>query len=1033
MLVKTFKILLVFFFFVINTAKGQEYMTEVTSYTVEDGLSSRFLRWMYEDSRGFVWFATENGINRFDGHDFKVFTKENSNLFSNSCYRIVEDNAGNIWVGFKYTGSSNFFAWRSIITPEFEIIDFDVFFKEKLSFSGEKIRTVHRVGTELILICDQGEVYSYDQKFTKIASNEQLETAMVLGRDDAERLYFQTEYNYLIVENETVKIKEKPGVNFSPVLKSGEVYWYDGRTKLEDPLRRKLISKKDTLPMVPIDFFPGEQLPPTPLKLFYDDYLTRCFHYEDLLKQLEPTFDSHSYRQRYFSEQFPEMEQGAAIPTKDGNFWFWNLEGVHFASFSRNRFQNIFPNKNYSTRSIYPIEARKLMTSSHEGIFEFDPETGDFKKKSKESIPSRGVVKLKNGEFLLGDYGSTVHRFNLENGEVSDVFLNKKDYKTFPGKGFLTPFGDASGNVWVGTNSGLVEYDFDTNLTAVFRKYNQFTELQKAKMSFFREYDDGIWGASSAGLFVLKPEEGIVAFHQPLPDITIEHFYREDTIFWLATYGKGLVRWNSKTGKTWQFGLENGLLDENLMAVYPDENNHLWVTTNIGLARFDRNRERFQVFLKSDGISHNEFNISSHYQDKNGKLFFGGLNGITAFHPKEFYEEEKGFTHSFVITEYEEISSKTLESIDKTHSFLKANSISLLPDIQTFKLRFALLNFENIKQTRYAYKIEGLENEWTFQDENYIKFSRLPYGKYTLRLKAIDFRGTVSEEIEIPLEIIASFYKQLRWQILAGLLGVGFVFMIFKRRQQVSNQEREKLERIVSERTKELKSLNETKDRLFAILAHDLRNPVIAFEELSETINYLMQKNEVEEVEKLGNYIEIEAKQLHHLLDNLLNWAMAQREELPIHFLKINVTEFVAAVVKNYKHLEARTNVEILTDIAPDLYILSDRRVLETVFRNIITNAFRYTEPGGHIKIVAYQENGKVIIDFSDSGVGMTERELENLFDIKQRTDLKGSTSTVSLGMHLCRELIELVNGEISAKSTIGKGALITIKTTVYQ
>ena len=871
------------------------------------------------------------------------------------------------------------------------------------------------------------------ERSLKIGAEDQLKIAMVLGKDDVGRYYFMTDLNYFIIDNGEVEIRRKPGLYLIPVLKSGEIYWYDSREVLEDPRVRKLISEKDTLPMIPDDFFPGEKLPPTPQKLFYDDYLTEFFHYESFLKGIAPKFESYSYRQNYLETKFPELKPGAILNTKKGNFWFWSVESLGLATFSPNRFQNVFANKKFSTRSIYPLETGKLIVSSHAGIIEFDGESGDSKKISEENIPFRGVTKLKTGELLVGSYGSILYRLNLKTKELKKVYMNKEDYKVFPGKGFLTTFGDKSGNIWVGTGNGLIEYNIDKDSTAVFKKYNQFSDLQKETINCFQENDDGIWGSSSRGIFVMKPEKGIVAYEHPLPDLRIEHFYREDSVFWLATYGKGLVKWNSKTGKTTQFGLKNGLLDEHLMAVYPDKHNKLWVTTNMGLAQFNRTTERFKVFLKSDGITHNEFNISSHFQDENGKLFFGGLDGITAFHPDSFIKDEKVDSQNFVITGYEEISTETLEPEDKTPQFLKQPIIRLTPDIQTFSLKFALLNFENTKQTRYAYKIEGLDNDWTFQKENYVKFSRLPHGEFKLRLKAIDFRGTASKELEIPLEVIEPFYQQLRWQMFAFLFLAGTVYAIFKRRQQISNWEKEKLERIVSERTAELKSLNETKDRIFAILAHDLRNPVVAFEELSGTINYLMQKNAPEQVAKLGNHIEVEAKQLHHLLDNLLNWAMAQREELLISITDFNLSDFVVDMIKNYEHLENRTEVEIINEVSSYLNVAGDRRVLEIVFRNIITNAFRFTSPGGWIKISARSEDKFILINVADNGSGMTPNELKNLFDIKQQSPSKGNTATVSLGMHLCKELIELIGGEIFASAHEGKGTLITLKLTVSQ
>ena len=227
---------------------------------------------------------------------------------------------------------------------------------------------------------------------------------------------------------------------------------------------------------------------------------------------------------------------------------------------------------------------------------------------------------------------------------------------------------------------------------------------------------------------------------------------------------------------------------------------------------------------------------------------------------------------------------------------------------------------------------------------------------------------------------------------------------------------------IITEQRQELKNLNDTKDRLFTILAHDLKNPVIAFQDLAKSVNYLLQSDKPKRVLELGNFIEKEAIQLHHLLDNLLNWAMAQREELPITPISLSLMDVFENVANTFKTLSERSEIKLETKLSEDILVMADRRVLETIFRNLISNAFRYTKPGGLINMTAEKDDKKVQIYISDNGLGMTDAEMANLFKIQSKLDSKGDIATISLGLHLCKELIELMNGGINVRSEKRKG-----------
>jgi len=703
-------ILLTFvFLFCLTAVKGQEYLSDLSTFTPKDGLSSRFVRWIHEDSQGFIWLATDNGLNRFDGHNFKVFNTENSNLFLNQCNRIFEDVDGNIWLGFRTTGSITKASWRSIVTPTLDIVDLDDFFKDKLPVPAEEIRTIHEASNKrLILITNDGIVYKYDGVFTKIAIDERLKNTQYIHLDSTEKLYCFLPDELLIPQlgEETESIKRPSNLSI-PLLKDSKIYWYNHIKLKNSPSTCQLYSGTDSIDFFPKNFPVGSNL--------FDNYIIsnsklflKYFTHESFLKLYQSGTGVVNIVDKKLSKKYINVTHENGLFTRKNKYWFWNENGINLLSFKTNPFQNIFKGEKHGSRAIYKLDVNKFIFAPR--IYNYDLETGHFRKMKTIEIPgARGIVELKKDEYLFGVHSNKLSSYDFKNENYKVYELVNSDRNNFEGKNFLVLFKDNIGNIWIGSDQGIVFFNPKIDSIQAFKKYHEFGGLAKEKVNWFKEFSDGIWGACTKGIFLLNPKEGITNWHHPLPDLRVEHFYREDSIFWLATYGNGLVKWNHKTNEVKSYGLNQGLLDENLMAVYPDGKNNLWVTTNWGLARFDKATETFKVFLESDGINHNEFNIASHFQDEDGKLFFGGLDGITIFDPNNFPEIERNSLSNLVMTGYEEIDSETLEPIDKTVEFLKEKSIEISSNTQTFIVKFALLNYENIDNTRYSYKIENLD------------------------------------------------------------------------------------------------------------------------------------------------------------------------------------------------------------------------------------------------------------------------------------------------------------------------------------
>jgi ligand-binding sensor domain-containing protein len=209
-----------------------------------------------------------------------------------------------------------------------------------------------------------------------------------------------------------------------------------------------------------------------------------------------------------------------------------------------------------------------------------------------------------------------------------------------------------------------------------------------------------------------------------LHNIIVDLFEDKDGYFWLAAKGAGLVHWNPRTGEQHSYKVNTKGSDNVIYAVYPDEFNNLWLSSNYRLICFDKASKEMVIYTEENGITNNEFNTISHYKDKDGTLYFGSLNGVTAFHPKNLIANT--ITAPLTLVTVSKYNNKSQRNTTITVDVLAKQVLNILPSDREIKLSFALLNYNNSKQTEYAYKIEGLDKDWTYLKNPEIHLAGLP-------------------------------------------------------------------------------------------------------------------------------------------------------------------------------------------------------------------------------------------------------------------------------------------------------------------
>ena len=322
----------------------------------------------------------------------------------------------------------------------------------------------------------------------------------------------------------------------------------------------------------------------------------------------------------------------------------------------------------------------------------------------------------------------------------------------------------------LGTNKGLVYVNLQQEKQFPFTKYNEFEQLKNSEIYHIYQNEQGIWLATNQGVFLMNEEKGVIrAYNRKLGDLPfdfVRHIYQApDGVYWLATKGGGIIQWQpsfleGEPSIYRQFTIKEGLSNNYTYAIYGDEYGKLWIPSDRGLMCMDAATYEVNVFLKENGLPHNEFNLTSHYQAKDGTLYFGGLGGIIHFHPKVF--ENKSINDTPLrFVRYHLLEGDKEEVTDKTELLAHTNTITIKPTDKFFELAFTLLDFENPSLHQYAYQIEGYSTQWNYIDENYVRIPSLPYGDYRLNVKGRNYGKDWSSQIlSLDIKVIKPFYLE---------------------------------------------------------------------------------------------------------------------------------------------------------------------------------------------------------------------------------------------------------------------------------
>jgi len=747
---------------------------------------------------------------------------------------------------------------------------------------------------------------------------------------------------------------------------------------------------------------------------------------------------------------------------KSDNLWIGTLSGLNKTDLKKRNFKLYRKSDSpYSVylagnvvASIYEDENKVIWIGNWgQGLNLYNRETGEVehyssKLSGKYHIPNDYIHCIFEDDMhtvWLGTRdGLLVYERQGKSFVRPEAFFKHKRFPDFPGLRINRMIQDHSGNYWVATHDGL--YKMQRNGLSPDHYYvgaiPEFRISSNLVYAVLEDHDGAIWVGTINGLDVIDQKNGKITHYRKgekggneLSDNFITALFEDQNgDIWIGT-NSFVNRFSKKNGTFSYYSSDQGFPSNLVYSIQEDINHKLWFATGNGLCRFEPAEGKFRTYTVEDGLQSPEFNMGASFRSADGEMFFGGMNGLNSFYPDSL--SDNPYIPVIAITAAYKLSKGAREYLNLE----KEDPIVLNYNENTFTIEFAALEFTNPAKNRYAYKLEGVDDEWNdIGSRNFVAFTNLPPGEYTMHVKGCNNDGRWNETgVSLSIIIHPPWWKSNPAYVAYFLLAVFLVFAYIKIRERNHTRELRILEEKVMVRThlieeqkseilnknSKLNELNAAKDKFFSIIAHDLRNPFNAIIGLTDILLINLDELDTQKLQKTLENIKGSSQQAHELLENLLLWARSQTGTISYKpeqvDLKVQAEESIELVAVQ----AARKNISIIADFKTAGLISGDVNMMNTILRNLLTNALKFTPRNGEVRVGISRNNGFCILSIKDNGIGIPADRMKNLFSIDTAHKTKGTDQEpgTGLGLILCREFIEKHGGRLEVESEVGKGS----------
>lgn len=1017
--------------------------------TIEDGLSQSTAEVIFQDSQGYIWIGTNEGLNRYNGFEMKIYkadkTKKNT-IVNNYILSIQEDHEKNLWVGTN----------RGISKIDLETDEIVNYEKDKSGRQYYNVRSILVTKKGSVIAVTSNNVYLYNREtgdLDEILNKRSIfneEDIMVIKEDNFQNIWVGTNKSLIKLNKNTLEETkyiskdsiENDGIN-SILIDDENSIWVSTKN---NGLKKIIINENGTNEVI--------------------DY----YHDED---------DEFS---------IPSNTTNSMIQDRNGTIWIGTEKGI-CKYLGDDKFYS-YQNKSYDENSLINNSVYSLMEDSngliwvgtYTGISLFDPNNKIIHYKSdpldENSLSGdviHGIYEDVDGKLWVGTRNRGLNIIDRKNDKYKTIYGGDDDYQLTDNS--IRVIEGHKDTVWVGTNYGLNQIDRNTMKIKKYTVDNGLTNNSIKSLLFSEGY---LWIGTKNGLNILDiTNDEIIDITDYLKragvtDNCIQEIYRDkDGLYWFGNFvvgslikiniddrfikvykasdceteqeiadvkciseyndilwigtSEGLVKFNKTREVFTRYTDEDGLSNNTIYGLLIDNEGNPWVSTNNGISKFDLKTYKFNNLSSTDGLQSNEFNEKAHYKTKEGEFVFGGIKGLNIFKPEDIL---KSSYEPKVIFENFDVNGEKYKNIDGMKFEYNENF---------FRIKYFFPEYKANNNLKFYYKLEGLVEEWVQVNGNEIIFNKLSPGRYTFKIKARSQNGNMGKESTVSFTI-----RPPIWKSKEAIVVYIFIILLMT---YIHTKKVKRLDYLVEIRTKALSKEMQTSNQLlnkiievernknnyFINLSHELRTPLNVISSVEQLITNLNKSDIGVPKDKLEEYMQVMNKNIRRLLNlinNIIDTTKIENGKYKINIKEENIVYVVEEAALGLKDAIESNGISLIIDTDTEEKIIKcDSYEIERCIVNLLSNASKFTKKGGTIKVDIKDLDDKVKITVEDTGIGIDEKYYKAIFDrfnqiVDENTEVKGGSG---LGLTITKHIIDMHKGDIYVESKKNIGTKFTI------
>ena len=1010
------------------------YKREFKNISVDDGLSNNLVTSIVQDSFGYLWIGTADGMCRYGGNEFVVFrnnTSKKETISNNHIYDLFYDSlTSKIYIGtdagleifdqvsetFTKVPSAKGKLLESscnrIINDENGTL-YALFSNNLIVGFNESDTTVVQLQkkdnahyldvilneNKVLVASSDGFVDKYDIHRNAIEARYQIGASRELNYFSHinEKIVLATAKGLFSFENEGFEKVDNSALNSEDIVR----VFQDKRGFLWVGTRQEglLISNK-------------------PVENLIDSNVS--------FEVLKPAYDGSSVFGKTIQVITEDSDQGIWLGSWSSGLNYTKPQPPNVHLIHHNPIQTTSISHNRVWGLAYGGNNKLWIGTDGGGVNRYNLLTGENKiyRKSSTANSISGDAVLcatydHNGFLWFGTYKAGLNRFDPNTRQFTTYKFEEHNPYSIRQNDVRLLFEDSKNQLWVGTNNGGLQI-WDPDIDGFLRvPYFENTDVR----SIVEAPDGGFWvGVYWSWFGYYHPDENIFRrFDQTfIPELTnnrVSSLLLSDNYLWIGTRNAGLLKLNLKDSSYTHYDEQVGLINNSVRALSKDSAGDLWISTDRGISYLSPLNEQIINYDDAYGVQSGEFNVGSTL-NLNGKLIcFGGTKGLNILNTEELKRQEN---NSKIIVSQINVYDEPISSIDKKEMPLFTDFYELDHNQNTLRFEFEVLNLPKASDELFYYRLLGNEEQWNIaRGSSAVTYANLKPDTYILEVSRNGQAGESRKVQELTLQINPPIWGTTTAFIIYFLISLLIIWIVMRYyTNQVKLTSSLDFEKKIRE---EEKKLNTERIRFFTNFSHELRTPLtLIIGPLKKSISEAKSM----EVKKKLELIYRNALKLNNLINKMLDFRRVQSDQMKLKFKYIDFPYLLKNIIENYRdHTKIRGINLYMEPYDEELLAWVDIEKIEIIMNNLLSNALKYTQRKGWVRVKVGKNDEMIRVSVADNGSGIPEESLSSIFKWYYQAGESKNVSGTGIGLALTQKLVELHGGDITVSSKVGEGS----------